>query len=229
MTDWDAFIESVPWFTNADTSRVTVFDTKAGYSLSRIATSTFPTLSKLLAKSEHTPVVIENIEYDLLAWDSNDGYRVGWLCLPPPSEIPDSLFPCHADLLSAFGGIVERFNEPSETWLLNHNEALTLREASHDASFILDYSWAFTDVGLELPINPGEFYSIAREANGNTTLCHRSSGRVMLFATDHCFEHITPCENCPEYTLYDIDGAHTFQEWVEIVSAQWDHFTLKGD
>src|SRR5258708_6977642 len=115
---------------------------------------------------------------------------MGWLCLPPTESTPRNIHDEHRELLASFGGIVERFNEPEDTWLLNLNDALTEREASHDGSFVHSYKWAFDDAGLSLPIEPTDYYSIAREANGNATLCHRTSGRVLLFAPDHCFEHL---------------------------------------
>jgi hypothetical protein len=158
---------------------------------------------------------------ELIAWDSSEADRFGWLCLPPSAKVPENLQEDHSKLLACFGGIVERFNEPEDTWLLNLNDALTEREASHDASFIEDYKWAFDDAGVTLPIEPSEYYSIAREANGNDTLCHRVSGQVLMFAPDHCFDHLTEMEGCPEYTLYRIKGAASFREWVNAVAVQW--------
>ena len=96
---------------------------------------------------------------------------------------------------------------------------LTESEAQHDASFLKDYSWAFE--GVQIPIEMPDFYSIARQANGNTTLRHRVSGEVLLFATDHAFNHLTPYAGCPEYTLYRINDAGTFREWVNVVADQW--------
>jgi hypothetical protein len=65
------------------------------------------------------------------------------------------------------------------------------------------------------------YYSIAREANGNTTLCHRLTGDVLAFAPDHSFDHIAPLEGCPEYSLYRIPSAPTFEAWVAAVALQW--------
>jgi hypothetical protein len=181
----------------------------------------FPHLRKLLAKASVTDVSVNSARYELLAWDSRDGHRLGWLCPPPSENAPYNLHDDHKKLLVSFGGIVERFNEPEDTWLLNLNDALTEREASHDAGFIQDYRWAFDDAGLTLPIQATEYYSIAREANGNATLCHRISGQVLMFAPDHCFEHLTELQGCPEYTLYRINGVATFRDWVNAVALQW--------
>jgi hypothetical protein len=220
MNDWTAFTEAVPWFLDRDAA-VEVGPRRRTRTLSPLAATLFPPLAELLATAAVTRVSVNGILYELLAWDSSDGDRFGWLCLPPSANVPRNLHEDHRKLLASFGGIVERFNEPEDTWLLNLNDALTEREASHDASFIQDYDWAFDDAGLTLPIEPPEYYSIAREANGNTTLCHRVSGQVLMFAPDHCFDHLTALEGCPEYTLYRIKGAATFCDWVNAVGLQW--------
>lgn len=115
---------------------------------------------------------------------------------------------------------MERFNEPEDTWLLNQNDVLTARGASYDATFIREYMWAFDDAGLAMPIEPSDYYCIAGEANGNTTLCHRSRGDVLLFAPDHSFDFVQPLDGCPEYTLYRITGIGGFRDWVETLAMQ---------
>jgi hypothetical protein len=94
-------------------------------------------------------------------------------------------------------------------------------EAGRDASFINSYKWAFDDEGVPIPILLTEFYSIAQEANGNTTLCHRITGEIVLFAPDHNFKHIVPLPGCPEYSLYRIPSAKAFSSWVSSVANQW--------
>jgi hypothetical protein len=220
MSDWAAFVEAVPWFLDRDAA-VEVGTRRKTRPLSPLAATLFPHLAELLAMASVTDVSVNGGRYELLAWDSSDGDRLGWLCLPPSANAPQNLHEDHRNLLVFFGGIVERFNEPEDTWLLNLNDALTEREASPDASFIEDYKWAFEDAGLTLPIEPSEYYSIAREANGNATLCHRVSGQVLMFAPDHCFEHLAELEGCPQYTLYRINGAATFRDWVNAFAVQW--------
>src|ERR1700722_8153090 len=104
---------------------------------------------------------------------------------------------------------------------MRRRRRLTEREGTRDGTLLQDFKWAFDDAGLALPIEPIEYYSIAREANGNATLCHRVSGQLLMFAPDHCFEHLTELEGCPEYTLYTINGAGTFCDWVNAVALQW--------
>ena len=220
MNDWDVFTKCVTWFLKAG-SDVRIAQPRNGYDLSSSAAALFPVLANLFAHAQVTPVAIDESHYDLLAWDGVDGCRTGWLCMPASRVPADGLHDNHKELLASFGGIVERFNEPEDTWLLNLNDALTEREASNDASFIEDFTWAFRDAGLTLPISPADYYSIAREANGNATLCHRKSGQIIMFAPDHCFDHITELEGCPEYTLYIINEAPTFRDWVNVVARQW--------
>jgi hypothetical protein len=139
----------------------------------------------------------------------------------PKADIPNDIHGNHMELLNSFGGIIERFNEPDNTWLLNHNDALTGREALHDVGFINDYAWAFSDAGVDLPIRLIDYYSLAREANGNTTLCHRKTGHILLFAPDHAFNFVVPFDGCPEYTLYRINGVVTLGDWVDTIARQW--------
>jgi hypothetical protein len=220
MNDWDIFVETVPWFLKRDAA-VEVSRTRKGYALSPTAVRLFPPLATLLADGSVTTVSINGTGYCLIAWSGRAGGRMGWLSLPASADPPRSLFAEHRELLASFGGVVERFNEPGGTWLLNQKDVLTEREASHDTSYIQDYSRPFERSGLTIPIDPIEYYSIAREANGNSTLCHRSSGELLMFAPDHCFRHLERLEGCPEYTLYQIKGARIFREWVNTIARQW--------
>jgi hypothetical protein len=220
MNDWTEFTEAVPWFLNDD-AVVKVGKRRAPRAFSPAAAKLFPRLAELLAMGSVMDVSVDGIAYELVAWTSSDGDRFGWLCLPPSAAVPQNLHADHRDLLASFGGIVERFNEPEDTWLLNLEDALTERETARDVTFIQEYDWAFEDAGLTLPIEPSDYYSIACEANGNVTLCHRENGHVLMFAPDHNFEHLTELEGCPEYTLYRIGGAANLREWVDAVAVQW--------
>jgi hypothetical protein len=215
--DWIAFTTDMPWFVEPG-ARVTVGDTKSGVwrPQDRQFETAFPSLTELLRNARFTPVRVGAFEGQLVTWGRGEASRA-WLC-PSTGEKVDGLFSDHQLLLRSFGGIVERANEP-ESWLLNHTAALTSAEAKHDASFINDYAWAFEDSGI--PIDLAAHYSIAREANGNTTLCERSNGGVLLFAPDHSFDHVTQLRDCPKFTLYELNGARTFREWVDVISRQW--------
>ena len=220
MNDWQALVDYAPWFLKPG-EVVRVSEPSDGISLSHSLAELFPSLSILIAQASVTRVSIDETPHLLLGWDGIDGSRIGWLCLPPDENPPEYIHPDHAKLLRQFGGILERFNEPEDTWLLNHYDVLTAKEAANDASIVNDYSWAFEDAGLEIPIRPADFYSIAREANSNCTLCHRKSGEVILFAGDHDFDHVELLKGCPERTLYKLSGIISFQDWVNAIANQW--------
>lgn len=220
MADLDIFTEAVPWFIDGDAD-IRVSASVNGLQLPPAVANSLPLLATLLEQSLVTPIAIGDADYQLFAWDAADGARTGWLCSQPATESTENIHPDHAALLTSFGGIVEIFNEPDDTWLLNCNNALTASEAAHDASFIDEYMWAFTDAGVELPIQPSDYYCISREANGNTTLCHRTTGQVILFAADHAFDFVVPLSGCPDYTLYQLNAVETFRDWVDVVANQW--------
>ena len=136
MNDWEHFIESTPWFADAG-AKVHVSEPWEGLELPSSVASVFPTLAHLLAQSQVTPVAVDDVAYQLVAWDTSDEQRMGGLCLMPKADIPNDIHANHTELLNSFGGIIERFNEPDDTWLLNHNDALTGREELHDAGFVL--------------------------------------------------------------------------------------------
>ena len=217
---WERFLEAVPWLVPDDQdAEVGATEPPGGWTAASAEFATlFPELEGLLRKAFATPVAFGGNRYRLLSWPLGDGESCAWLS-PLPSPAPfASLHADHRVLLGSFGGIVERSNEPS-WWLLNHNDVLTEEEARHDGTFVRDYGWELEE--SRLPGRLEDFYSIAREANGNTTLCHRASGEVILVAPDHSFDYVQPLPNCPAYTLYALRGARSFREWVGAVASQW--------
>jgi hypothetical protein len=183
-------------------------------------------LYRLLTAADVTPVQIDANHYELLIWKTPGSSR-SWLC-PLPSVARPDLLADHRVLLESFGGIIERGNEPEATWLLNQTATLTAKEAQSDARFIRDCAWMFGSSGA-IPIDTAAYYSVSREANGNDTLCHRETGQILLFAPDHAFKHVTVLEDCPDYSLYRIDGAPDFRTWVEAIAEQWTLSLAIGD
>jgi len=218
---WERFATELAWFLPASKRlRIGALTPPGKWLPSERLAAVFPRLSRLLAKAHTSQVEIDDDEYVLFSWQGKTGIS-SWLS-PPPNPTPDvPLLPIHRTLLAEFGGVTERSGEPDGSWLMNSNQSLTLHEARRDASFIVDYSWAFEEVAGGIPIRLADYYSISREANGNDTLCHRETGEVLLFAPDHSFEHLVPLPGCPPYTLYRMNGAATFTEWVETVAQQW--------
>ena len=223
---WEQFSAAVPWF--LDEGQVAEVRGSAPPGTWTLTSADFarlfPQVQRLLQGAFVTPLQVTGTRYQLFSWALADGEDCAWLSPSPSADPPSGLHPDHRTLLESFGGIVERSNEPM-WWILNHNEVLTEREARYDGTFIRDYASAFEEE--RIPIEMEQFYSIAREANGNTTLGHRVSGAVILFAPDHSFDYVQPLAGCPEYTLYRIPGAPTFREWVDRVARQW-HDGIEG-
>ena len=218
--NWRAFVEDVPWFLRP-WEQASVGDTAPAGSwrpASPAFTRLFPALTELLQLAETNAIEVGRKRYLLFTWRLASGSRA-WLCPRPSRRPPSGIFGAHAKLLQSFGGIVERAREPRGSWLLNQNDVLTTREARHDASFVEDYAELFGDRGI--PIRPSEYYCVAIEANGNTTICHRDTGAILLFAPDHAFRHVKALPGCPRYTLYTLDGAPRFEDWVETLAKQW--------
>ncbi|HHH76697.1 MAG TPA: hypothetical protein ENL03_06705 [Phycisphaerae bacterium] len=131
MIDWDIFLASVPWFIQAK-SKILLGESRSGFNLTPDFRRKFSSFSELLDQAEVTRVSVNDSQYELCSWDSAKGHRMGWLCLLPPRIPASGVCDDHAILFTGFGGIVERFNEPEDTWLLNLNDALTVRETSRD-------------------------------------------------------------------------------------------------
>ena len=218
---WQSFTEDIPWFLDGN-ERVVAGDLAhpGKWRMPNALARTFPVLTDLLGSAYTSNVSIGSRHYVLFSWEGEHGISA-WLSPRPSLSPTGELVPAHRDLLTVFGGITERANEPETTWLLNTNESLTNDEASNDATFIREYDWAFADVPGGIPIDLAAYYSISREANGNNTFCHRRHADVLLFAPDHSFDDVEPLEGCPPYTLYRRHGASTFVDWVEMVAEQW--------
>lgn len=102
------------------------------------------------------------------------------------------------------------------------NEVLTQGAARTDFGSVLnDYARLWRDAGLELPIQPNDFYVVAIEANGNLTVVERSTGLLLLFAPDHAFNGVTPLPGCPPYSLMTIDAAADLVSWIEGCALAW--------
>lgn len=216
-SDWEYFLGGMPWLLHGGKEAV------AGEPVPADAAQIgeqFPNLRRLVSAAAATPVVIDGRDHRLLTWSTESEDGLSWLCLPL-SDAGDELHPDHRALLRGFGGIVERSSNEPDSWLLNCNDALTAREATHDAAFLADYVWMIDDLETGWPIVPEDYYSICREANGNDTICHCREGDVLMFAADHAVEHLEVLDGCPPHSLYRIVGAPRFVDWVEEVARQW--------
>jgi hypothetical protein len=219
---WEEFAKQVPWFPQRG-QIAEVGDSQPPGSWESVSADfdlLFPALHRVLRGAFVTPVVVAETRYQLYTWLRRDGASCSWLSPLPSIDPPSSVHPDHQILLRSFGGIVERADE-AEWWIMNHNDVLTEGVAQTDATFIRHYAWAFEEASVEIPIEMEQFYAIAEEANGNTTLCHRLTGEVVLFAPDHAFDYVEPYPRCPEYSLYRLTGAPRFRDWVDTIARQW--------
>ena len=65
------------------------------------------------------------------------------------------------------------------------------------------------------------YASFAYEGNGDLTAYHLRTGRVVMFAHDHAFDHIDVLDGCPPYTFYTIRECPDLHTWIETVAQQW--------
>jgi hypothetical protein len=231
---WRSFTKSVSWFVQkGEKAQVGATAPPGSWRPhSAMFGELFPVLQDVLSAAYTTPVRKAGRGYVLFSWPPKGLSWLKrafswltrapipqWLSPEPSSAPPAGLFKEHAILLRSFGGIVESVDETESTWLLAHNDVLTAAEASRKESFIDAIALAFPDKRVPIDLSP--YYSIAMEANSNTTLCHRQSGAVLLFAPDHAFDHVTPLPGFPELTLYELHGAPTFRDWVNVIATQW--------
>ena len=113
---------------------------------------------------------------------------------------------------------------PTSTWWDNQNEVLTLEATRESVEEPVDaYRWIWEHDGLEVPINPTEYYPVAVEGNANLTLAHRVDGRLLLFAPDHAFERVTPFAGSPPCSLLTMDEVPDLATWIEVCAAAWHH------
>lgn len=216
MNDWELLLAERSWLVDED-ARVEV---GAAREWDRGTVEELPRLSRLLASATVTPVNVDGVASEVLAW-GEDGSRRGWWCARPADDVA-AVHPAHRELLGRFGGINEVFGGPASWWSPNHPEILTAELATMNVASAIDaYRWIWEDAGLEVPIRPEDYYVVSREANGNLTIAERTDGRVLLFAADHAYDGVTVLDGCPEYSLYTIDGVSGLVDWIEQEARVW--------
>jgi hypothetical protein len=216
---WQRFIEEITWFLEpGQTAEVDISLPPGSWSpASSEFENLFPEACRILRAAIVTEVAVVDVRYQLYTWLRADRSSCSWLSPAPSPDPPRSLHPDHRVLLRSFGGIVERSNEPS-WWVLNHNDVLTENIARYGGAFTRK---SFEDAAIEIPADVEQLYTIANEANGNVTFCHRLSGAVVLHAHDHNFDYVETYPGYPDYTLYRLPEAPCFRDWVNTVSRQW--------
>jgi hypothetical protein len=218
-SDWRDFVNDAPYDAPTGITSVAApgpFIPSVGFA------AAFPRLAALLASARRMMVSTSTGEFFLYGWSDGEGRSLGWLSPAPSARPAGDLLEDHRLMLRQFGGIAATWHQPEDTWLLNLISALVARPDTEGMSGWFDhYANRCRSAGIEPEIRPDDYVAFAVEANGNLTLYHRLYGDVILFAPDHAFDHVVPLGDAPEYTLYRLEGAATFREWVETIAAQW--------
>jgi hypothetical protein len=219
--DLEAFLSDITWFFR-EKEEIKIIGERA-FQCSNEFNHKFPMLTKLLKKARITTIDYMEKRYELFGWTNYDSNTLGWLCFEPLAKenIEKRLHPDHLLLLQNFGGITERWNEP-DSWLCNLNFAFPYENTEFGFDgWEVPFKEYCEEEGVEVKISPEEYITFTQEANGNITMYHLNSGEVIMYAHDHCFDHIYPLDDYPDYSLYRIKNCNNFADWVESVAKQW--------
>ena len=214
----DAFLDCVVWqFKRSDIMTVS----KEEKTLSNIFIETFPKMSFLLRKAIVLNITLkDNSHFQFFCWENNNSIG-GWLCRC--SEGIDTNI-VHLDILKKeIGTIVESwgFEDVREDVICNMNMVLG-DDYQCGIGDLNDYYIESCDYeNLQPKIKDEDYIVIAEESNGNLTLCNKDNEKIILFASDHCFDYVTVYDGCPEYTFYTINDVHSLVDYFELVAQQW--------
>ncbi|MCB0835170.1 MAG: hypothetical protein KDE26_26825 [Bacteroidetes bacterium] len=217
--DFEEFKRDVSWFIDRK-KQVEIITENSPFQLSLEFANTFPKLTRLLKIARVVEINMNNDSFKLASWTNKNQQPFGWLIKKEQQgELP--LIPNHRLLLEEMGGIIERYNEPENSWSNNH-EFMFLESGCalgiNDWDEYYEGCCKFED--LE-PIDYKGFISFAQEANGNITLYNPINKAVMLFATDHSFDNVEFVKDQPEYTFHTINEVAEFKDYVELLAHEW--------
>ena len=103
MTDWEIFCNDIPWFIDSGT-KTSIISESQNLDISSGIQKNLPKLAKLLTSASVTKISINNVEHNLLSWDSASNSRLGWLCFAPSLNVQEGIvYNLHAELLLNFG------------------------------------------------------------------------------------------------------------------------------
>jgi len=228
-TDFEIFKKECSWFIQ-QTDKIEIKEANIDYS--KDFSTMFPLLSQLLSKVRVANVVLTRTKkktetihnYRLYSWDTKCGNTAGWLCRIGLNDSTVEILPEHQLLVDNIGGIEESYEEQEcETEKLtdNQNYLFIKSECEQMDNDLKDvYLDTCEEEGLK-PLNMDNLLAFAVEANGNATYYDLKTKKVLLFATDHCFDYVTEVENQPEYTFYTINEVECFVDYVEKLAKQW--------
>lgn len=184
----------------------------------------FPFLTKLLSHAQSVSITVDDEPHTLYSWERADKAPCGWLC-KNESVLPDlPIISAHKILLEEMGGIQESYGSDEKDLALCQFFLFTGSrcEAGIDDFKVPYEEWCHKEGYI--PLETDHLITFVIEGNGNRTLYDPTSGKVLMFASDHNFNFVTPVPNQPELTFYTINGADTFTEYVELLAQQWLEF-----
>jgi hypothetical protein len=217
--DLTAFAEDISWFFQ-ENDKVEIEERT--FELSDDFKNIFPKLTKLIECSRKTHLRINDVPHILFAWNDIDDEIFGWLNkIEDLENVPNELSKEHKLLLENIGGIQESFNQPEDSLTNNQNFMFIGTECSFGiGSWNNYYKETCEEENIE-PIDHSNLIWFVEEANGNMTFYNPTNSDIILFASDHCFDNITPINGQPEYTFYKYDNIKSFKEYVEKVAEEW--------
>ncbi len=217
--DLTAFTEDISWFFQED-DKVEIEEKTL--ELSDDFKDLFPKLTELINCSRKTYLRINNVPHILFAWNNIDNEIFGWLNkIENLENVPNELSKEHKILLENIGGIQESFNQPEDSLTNNQNFMFIGTECSFGiGSWNNYYKETCEEENIE-PIDNSNLICFVEEANGNMTFYNPITNDIIFFASDHCFDNITPINGQPEYTFYKYDNVKSFKDYVEKVAEEW--------
>lgn len=217
--DLTAFINDISWFFQEND---TVEIEEKSFELSEDFKLIFPKLTRLIDGARKTHLQINNVPHILFAWNNTDGEIFGWLNKMERLEsLPDQLSKEHRLLLQNIGGIQESFNQPEDSLTNNQNFMFIGSKCNRGIGAWDEFYKEVCNEEKIQPLNHSHLIRFVEEANGNITLYDSTSNEVLLFASDHCFDHVTPLAGQPEYTFYQYESIATFTDYVEQLAHEW--------
>ena len=217
--DLSAFAEDISWFFQ-ENDKVEIEERTL--ELTNDFKNIFPKLTKLIECSRKTFLRINNVPHILFAWNDIDDEIFGQLNkIEDLENVSDNLSAEHKILLQNIGGIQESFNQPEDSLTNNQNFMFIGNECSFGIGTWNEYYKETCEEENIEQIDHSNLICFVEEANGNMTFYNSKTNKIILFASDHCFDDITPINGQPEYTFYSYDKIKTFTEYVEQVAKEW--------
>ena len=184
----------------------------------------FPQLTRLLSLANARNIVIDHELHTLYTWENTNAKPCGWLCKNEEFPLDFPLIPSHQMLLSEMGGIRESYGSNEKDLGLCQNFFFIGSCCEIGLGNRTKFYEELCQAQGYQPLKTGGMVTFVLEASGNRTLYDIKSEKVLLYASDHNYDYVTPVPHQPEYTFYTIHGVDTFTDYVELLARQWLEF-----